>query len=84
MITHVAIRYQGATYCLPAPKRHYHVIWMIVEATGKPIRDNEQGFLDNTGTFLNREEALAHALAHNQVKDPNDIRAGQLFSEDVW
>jgi hypothetical protein len=85
MITHVAIKFNGITYCLLAPKRHHHVIRYIVETTGVSHVDNdEQGFMDDQGNFLNRVQALEHALACNQVKDPNDIRCGMLFSEDVW
>lgn len=79
-ITHVAIKYRGRIYSLPAPNRHHHVIRMIGGIKGP----DTQGFLDNDGVFLDRKKALAVALAAGQVKDPSDIRAGQLFSEDVW
>lgn len=85
MITHVAIRYRGKIYSLPSPNRHHHVIWKIVEETGEDhIGSNEQGFLDELGYFLDREMALRHALANNQVKDESKIRCAQLFSEDLW
>lgn len=85
MITHVAIIHEGVLYSLPKPKRHHHVIWMIAATTGKKhVTGMKQGFLDDKGQFLDRVQALAHALENNQVKDPNDIRAGELFSEDVW
>ncbi len=84
-ITHVAIRFRGITYALPAPNRHHHVIREIVERTGADCVDNcEQGFLDADGNFLNRRQALARALLHGQVLNPADIRAGRLFSEDLW
>ena len=85
MITHVAIRFRDQIWSLPRPNRHHHVIRMIVEKTNcETVCDDEQGFLDDTGQFLTREEALKVALQHNQVKDVNDIRCGMLFSEDVW
>lgn len=84
MITHVAIRYQGVIYSLPRPSRHHHVIAEIFKATGKPMEENIQGFLNDQDQFLTRQEALEHALLNNQVKNTNDIRAGQLFSEDLW
>lgn len=46
--------------------------------------DNSQGFLDDEGNYLNRFEALDHALANHQVIDPSNIRANRLFSEDLW
>lgn len=84
-ITHVAIRFDGVVYSLPQPHRHHHVIRMIVEMTNVATVDNdEQGFLDESGHFLDRVEALASARLFGQIKDETDIRAGQLFSEDLW
>lgn len=79
-ITHVAIQYNGKVYSLPKPNRHHHVIRMIGGIHGP----NMQGFLDNDGRFLDRKAALRVALAAGQVLDPVDIRANQLFSEDLW
>jgi hypothetical protein len=84
-ITHVAIRFQGVVYSLPEPNRHHDVIREIVQKTGVSHVDNdEQGFLDEDGRFLNRSQALLRALLTNQIKDPNKIRAKMLFSEDLW
>jgi hypothetical protein len=69
---------------MPAPKRHHHVIRFICEFTGANyVDDMQQGFLDETGKFLNRKEALAVALESNQVSAAV-VRAGKLFSEDIW
>jgi hypothetical protein len=63
---------------------------MIVEKTGVDTvdsgsdPDDDQGFLDETGKFYNRKDALAHALLNNQIKDMDKIVAGMLFSENVW
>jgi hypothetical protein len=85
VITHVAIRHRGTLYALPAPNRHHHVRDLIVEQTGEGIDGNdEQGFLDDQNRFLDRRQALRHALACDQIKPGTQIRAGQLFSEDVW
>lgn len=87
MITHVAVRFKGVIYSLPSPNRHHHVLWKIIQETKASHVDasgDDQGFLDDAGNYLTRQEALAVALQCNQVKDPSDIRAGRLFSEDVW
>ncbi len=90
MITHVAIRFEGIVYSLPAPNRHHDVIRKIVEETGvkfvyrNPDTDDDQGFLDDTGRFLNRKQALIHALMNDQVKHPSKVRLNMLFSEDLW
>lgn len=83
-ITHVAILYKDVVYSLAPPNRHHDVIALIRKDILGPLEYGEQGFLDESGRFLTRKQALVSALANNQVKDPNDIRAGQLFSEDVW
>lgn len=84
-ITHVAIKFRGETYSLPEPNRHHHVIKLIADTLKiTRIDKHEEGFLDEAGLFLDRKQALARALHTNQVKNPNDIRAGQLFSEDLW
>jgi hypothetical protein len=86
-ITHVAIRFRGKVYSLPSPNRHHHVIRAIIEELGPckvDAMDEDQGFLDEEGNYLNRKQALVSALENNQVKNPNDIRCGMLFSEDVW
>jgi len=79
-ITHVAILYDGKVHSLPSPNRHHHVIGLI----GGIYGPDKQGFLDNNGEFLDRKQALAVALNAGQVKNPDNIRAGQLFSEDIW
>jgi len=93
MITHVAIKFHGKTFSLPAPNRHHDVIRLIVDETGvshvdeingNPDECEAQGFIDETGRFYNRKQALAHALYHEQVRDPSKVRLGMLFSEDLW
>jgi hypothetical protein len=84
-IESVAIVYEGETHVLPRPNRHHHVIREIAKKNGVGINgDDIQGFMTNTGRFVNRVEGLKIALAANQVLDPANIRAGRLFSEDLW
>lgn len=88
-ITHVAVRFKGQVWSLPKPFRHHNIIRVIADLTGETVIDcNEteghQGFLDSSGRYLTRKQALINALLHKQVKDENDIRHGMLFSEDLW
>jgi hypothetical protein len=88
-ITHVAVRVDGQVWSLPRPFRHHHIIRTIARLTGAKFVDcsesrGDQGFLDATGRYLTRKEALPIALANKQVIDENDIRCEMLFSEDVW
>jgi hypothetical protein len=86
-ITHVAIRFKGITYSLPSPNRHHHIIRLIIEKTGTKYvdsREEDQGFLDQSGRYLNRKQALLSAKVNNQIKDLTQIRCNMLFSEDLW
>lgn len=86
-LTHVAIRFEGKVYSLPAPNRHHHVIREIVRQTGVKsvdVAEEDQGFLDEKGMYLNRKQALVSADLFDQIKPGTVIRAGRLFSEDVW
>ena len=72
-ITHVAIRFQGKVFSLPAPNRHHDVIRKIAEETDAERCDahgDDQGFLDESGRYLMRGQALISALLNGQVKDP--------------
>lgn len=88
MITHVAIRFQGKVWSLPAPNRHHDVIRLIVAETGvKTVdaREDDQGFLINGEQYARRKPALRIALQAGQCKaDCLGARLGKLFSEDVW
>jgi hypothetical protein len=88
MITHVAIRFNGIIYSLPKPNRHHNVIRHIVDTTGVKYVDAhgiDQGFLDDTGAYLNRKQALRHALTCMQVKENTmGPKLGELYSEDIW
>jgi hypothetical protein len=87
MLTHVAIRFRGKVYSLPAPNRHHHVISLIVRETGVSHVDtdeDDQGFLDETGRYYRRTQALHHAMMNDQLKPGAKIRLDMLFSEDVW
>ncbi len=87
-ITCVAIRFQGTVYSLPAPNRHNDVIRHIVETTGVDavnVMGEDQGFLDETGRYLTRRQALGVAGREGQLKEGAlGPRLGRLFSEDVW
>lgn len=87
-ITHVAVRFRGTVHSLPKPNRHHDVIRLICETTGADYVDangpDDQGFLDESGRFLNRKQALVSALDNDQIKDASKVLHGMLFSENLW
>lgn len=51
--------------------------------------DEEQGFITNTGEFLNRKEAFKHALYCGQLstttrESKKDRNEDELYSEDLY
>lgn len=83
MITHVAIHYNHKYYSLPAPNRHHNVIRMIAAENGVGIQGPDvQGFLRDGHKFLNRKQAMNHAIHVGQVQGKE--RMTELFSEDLW
>jgi hypothetical protein len=86
-ITHVAIRFQGQIYSLPAPNRHHNVIRLIVDSTGVKavdVRNDDQGFLDSTGRYLRRKPALRVAREAGQLRPDREVIGAELYSENLW
>ena len=97
MITHVAIKFDGRVWSLPKPYRHSHVMHMIINLskvfgdwTGdkfeRVITHNEfdQGFLDDSGNFLNRKQALVYARDLFQQLNESEVHGDELYSENLW
>lgn len=67
-ITGVAIKYNNTVYSLPAPNRHHNVIRHIRDVTGEGIAGPAtQGFITETGEFLNRRDAMQRAITTGQL-----------------
>lgn len=71
--------------------RHHVILGQIVswydslEAAIERDRSREhQGFLTTKGRFIDREEAMAVALAQGQVQRGETHRDDELFSEDLY
>ena len=96
MITHVALMFDERILSLPKPYRHHHILHMIVNLskvfgdwTGDNFErvilysDYDSGFLDDSGRFLNRKEAMVHSRSLYQLNE-SPIYGDELFSENVW
>lgn len=90
MITKVAVKFEGNIYSLEKPNRHHNVLWMIYDTfgrrgdTGGP---GAQGFVDNEGNFLTREEAWKVAERCGQIIrrcGGDTANGGTLYSENLW
>lgn len=84
-ITHVAIRFNGLVYALPAPNRHCNVVSFISELNGNcyvDSLDNDQGFLNEFGVYLTRKQAMVNAKLNDQLIRPIVSQFG-LYSENL-
>lgn len=69
---------------------HYDkVMTACLEAMANEIESETQGFIDNSGNFLTREEAWTVAVKARQVirridGDGDTINGGKLFSENLY
>lgn len=81
-----ACRHEGTGLIIPGPRHFDETMRKLIEAiwhpslTGKWPHDFEQGFIDQRGQFLTREEAMDIAKAAGQ---PIDIEMGCGGSETV-
>jgi hypothetical protein len=79
---------------VPHPGRHHNVLHAMHEQfyenpnlsrTDDSYKGEVQGFLTDTGEFLNRGQALKHVLDCGQHLLKESARRGEeLFSEDLW
>lgn len=86
-ITHVAIRVNGKVFSLPPPFRHHHILYVVLPGLGVSYRDaneREQGFLDASGRYLTRRQAMVSAKLNGQFKPGHPTCAEELYSEDLW
>ena len=88
MITRAAIMLNGELWAGEDGDRHHNIIHAITEH-GQKAHGGIQGFLDNKGQFLTREEAAKEAVECGQVVEGRaNIRhvfdGIRLYSEDLW
>lgn len=78
MIVSSAILKDGVIY---TGKRHNDILCDKNRPFGF-LKLAEQGFITDQGIFLNRKEALQHAIDCGQLK--KETVFNYLFSEDLW
>ncbi|MDJ1632307.1 hypothetical protein [Rhizobium rhizogenes] len=80
-----AIQLAG-TISLPPPARHHTIIATMdleMGIDGTKAVPESQGFLTDTGRFVNRVEAFYIAVKAGQIT-VDSSRGPQLYSEDLW
>lgn len=76
------------------PGRHPNILYTMVYngyIDLEKVRDGEQhrlvefqGFVDERGNFMTREEAFEYAVKHGQIRGREDMIGSILTSEDLW
>lgn len=72
--------------------RHGDVYKQLMDLGFEPrvgYTELEDGFLDNTGRFFNRHDAMIYAIASGQASEEsiskyNEGKQNYLYSEDLW
>ena len=91
MIVSAAIKINHLILSMPQPARHHDILRQIsglFDPRDRPSHSYEsevQGFLTDTGEFLNRRDAFKRANECGQSLLRRGGFAGdELFSEDLW
>ncbi len=69
-----------------SPTMHLHIAAMVAAGCGtrEGWRSSEQGFIDQHGQFMTREEAWTVAVAAGQVRYGPHLSGGKLDSSDLY
>lgn len=83
-LVRAALLHDGKIWSVPAPGRHHHVIRLMADAGLGPEAQRHQGFMTDTGRYVDRREGLKIAEAANQIIRRTGNADDQLYSEDLW
>ena len=77
---------ESTMYDIPC-HRHadaFYIISQFVDASEIDKSRTEQGFLTHEDQFLDRYDAMQHAIACGQLPPDADKDCKELYSEDLW
>ena len=84
--THPDSKFMGTVFDIPC-HRHgdaFYIISQFVDPSEIDKTKTEQGFLTNDDRFLDRYDAMQHAIACGQLPPDADKECKELYSEDLW
>ena len=84
--THPDSKFMGTVFDIPC-HRHgdaFYIISQFVDPSEIDKTKTEQGFLTNDDRFLDRYDAMQHAIACGQLPPGADKECKELYSEDLW
>ena len=62
----------------------FYIISQFLDASEIDKEKTEQGFLTHEDQFLNRYDAMQHAITCGQLPPCADKECKELYSEDLW
>lgn len=84
-IVAAAIRYPSGFFALAPPYRHHHIVDYLASRGMRQGLEWQEGFLTNTGRFVNRKDAYQIAEAARQIlPGAVSFKHTDLYSEDLW
>lgn len=84
-IVGVAIFSNGKIFELDFPNRHHHCVHIAyIDDNYKQVVTESQGFITNTGRYVERKEGLAIAKTAKQLQPFTFHHPTELFSESLW
>ena len=79
---------KGGDIIVVGPRHFDDTMHMMIsrfrKLTQREMFQGEQGFIDQWGKFMSREEALAVAIAAGQLRGEKNQPTHLLFSEDLY
>lgn len=79
-------KFQGMVFDIPC-HRHadaFYIISQFMKPEDIDKTKTQQGFLTHDGTFLDRYDAMDHAIACRQLPPEAKMACAELYSEDLW
>lgn len=86
VIIHTKEEYGDRAITIPC-HRHadaFYIISQLLDCDEIDKPRTEQGFLTHEDQFLNRYDAMQHAIACGQLPPDADKECKELYSEDLW
>jgi hypothetical protein len=84
--TRLDSKFMGTVFDIPC-HRHgdaFYIISQFVDPSEIDKTKTEQGFMTNDDRFLDRYDAMQHAIACGQLPPDADKECKELYSEDLW
>ena len=79
-------KFMGTIFDIPCHRHSdaFYIVSQFVDVSEIDKEKTEQGFLDQHYSFMDRYDAMQHAIACGQLPLGADKECKELYSEDLW